>query len=193
MVCNISRSSKDAVGLREERDCELRNASHSSHAPMSAHINIYFIMKIIRENYKRFPDEPHTGHGRHLSNHYLAKRRSAGDGACLGTLFVDHRAQQSSPSVAHLHSDLHRVMGYEAVGGRALLIILQPFLQSWLWMNRSWRRGTLWFNAEIQKDVAPLVLSPNHFFPKAAKSFKEKTDTVGGWSLTGFWIQILGY
>lgn len=74
-------------------------------------------MKIIRENYKRFRDKPHSGHGRHLSNHYLAKRRSAGDGACLGTLFADHRAQQSSPSVAHLHSDLHGVMGYEAVGG----------------------------------------------------------------------------
>ncbi len=53
--CNISRRSKEAVGLKEERDCELKSTSHSSHASMSTHINIYFIMKIIRENYKRFP------------------------------------------------------------------------------------------------------------------------------------------
>ncbi len=78
--CNISRS-KDAVGLKEERDFELKSTSHSSHASMSTHINIYFIMKIIRENYKRFPKEPHTGHLPHQK--FLFGKRE--EHLCRGT------------------------------------------------------------------------------------------------------------
>lgn len=134
--CNISRRSKDAVGLKEERDCESKSTSHSSHASMSTHINIYFIMKIIRENYKRFPKEPHAGCGRHLShqaNIIWQKGRALESGHVWALLFADHRAQQRSICI-QICTAWWETRRWEA---RALLIILQPFLQSWLWMNQS--------------------------------------------------------
>lgn len=120
------------MGLREERDCESKSASRGSHASMSAHINIYFITKTIRENYKRFPKEPHAGRGRllsHQANVIWQKGRALESGHVWALLFADHRAQQRSPSAAHLHSDLHGVMGDEAVGGLSSINNLQPFLQ----------------------------------------------------------------
>ncbi len=129
--CNISRR-KDAVGLKEERDCELKSTSHSSHASMSTHINIYFIMKIIRENYKRFPKEPHTGHLPHQKIFIWQKGRALVPGHVWALLFVDHRAQQRSICI-QICTAWWEMRRWEAW---TLLIILQPFLQSWLEMNQ---------------------------------------------------------
>lgn len=192
-MCNISRSSKDAVGLREERNCELRYAWHSSHTPMSAHLKSISLWKSSEKITNGFA----TSLTQATVGIYLIIIWQKGGALEMGHVWALYlRITGPSRAAPQLHIyiqictawwDMRR---WEAW---ALLIILQPFLQSRLWTNRSWRRGSIWFNAEVQKDVAPLVLSPNHFFPKATKSFKEETDTVGGWGLTGVWIQILAY
>ncbi len=110
--CNISRRSKDAVGLKEER---LWIKERFTQQPRFNEHPYKYLFHY--ENHQRklqtvsrgATHRPSTSSGKR----YLAKGKSTCAGARLGTLICG----SPGPAEEHLHSDLHGVMGDEAVGG----------------------------------------------------------------------------